>query len=212
MKTVVTDVTKNRKRRRLGKDDNFFQESFDKYIKGFTELLQSANWAAAQELAEALFDTYRTGNRIYVCGNGGSAANAIHWANDFSYPISGKNCRGLKIHALSSNTATLTCIANDIEYADIYSHQISILGEPGDILIVLSGSGNSENVVRALNMAKTKEMTTFAILGFEGGTCRALADVSIYFKTNNMQYCEDIQVIVNHMIMQALRTLFNDEI
>jgi len=141
---------------------------------------------------------------IFLCGNGGSAANAIHLANDFIYGAGVKKGGGLKVEALSSNPAVLTCLANDIGYENIFSEQLNVKGSEGDVLIVLSGSGNSANVVKALEVAKKLKMHTFAILGFTGGACKKLADTPIHFEINDMQIAEDLQLIVGHMCMQWL--------
>lgn len=155
-------------------------------------------------LAEALYEAWRKGNSIYICGNGGSAANAIHLANDFIYGAGIKNGGGLRAEALSANAAVLTCLANDLGYDRIYSEQIRIKANPGDILIVLSGSGNSANVVNAIEAANAKGMKTFAILGYSGGRCKALAQHAIHFEIDDMQIAEDLQLIVGHICMQWL--------
>ena len=147
---------------------------------------------------------WKTNNTIYLCGNGGSAANAIHIANDMTYGAGKKNGKGINIESLSSNSAVLTCLANDLSYEDIFSEQIKVKGKSNDLLIVLSGSGNSKNVIKAIEIAKNKKMKTFAIVGFDGGTCKKIADNSIHFNINDMQVAEDFQLIVSHMCMQWL--------
>lgn len=155
-------------------------------------------------LAQALELAWRQRRCIYICGNGGSAANAIHLANDFIYGAGIKNGGGLRAEALSANAAVLTCLANDLGYDRIYSEQIRIKANPDDILIVLSGSGNSANVVNAIESANEKGMKTFAILGFSGGRCKELAQHSIHFEIDDMQIAEDVQLIVGHICMQWL--------
>ena len=98
----------------------------------------------------------------------------------------------------------ITCLANDIGYEDIYSVQIETKGSRGDVLLVLSGSGNSPNIVRALEAGKKIGMRTYAILGYTGGSCKDLADVAIHFPIEDMQISEDLQLIVGHMCMQWL--------
>ena len=157
-----------------------------------------------QALADALLEAWREGRCIYLCGNGGSAGNAIHLANDFIYGAGVQNGGGLRTESLSANAAVLTCLANDIGYESIYSEQIKVKGNPEDVLIVLSGSGNSPNVVKALETANQIGMKTFAILGFNGGRCKELAQCAIHFQVNDMQIAEDLQLIVGHMCMQWL--------
>ena len=155
-------------------------------------------------LAEAMLKVWRSGHSIYICGNGGSAGNAIHLANDFIYGAGLKNNRGLRTESLSANAAVLSCLANDLGYESIYSEQIRIKGNPGDILIALSGSGNSPNIIKALEMANQLNMKTFAILGFTGGRCKEIAQHSIHFEIDDMQIAEDLQLIVGHICMQWL--------
>jgi D-sedoheptulose 7-phosphate isomerase len=155
-------------------------------------------------LGEALREAWRLGRSIYVCGNGGSAGNALHIANDLLYGAGISNGGGLKVEALSANPAVLTCLANDLGYDSIFAEQIKVKAVAGDLLVVLSGSGNSLNVVKALEMGKAKGMKTFAILGYSGGLCKELAQHSIHFEIDDMQIAEDLQLIVGHICMQWL--------
>jgi D-sedoheptulose 7-phosphate isomerase len=157
-----------------------------------------------QQLAEALLVAWREGRYIYLCGNGGSAGNAIHLANDLIYGVGVKNGGGLRVEALSANAAVLTCLANDLGYENIYSEQVKVKGKFGDVLVVLSGSGNSPNVVKAIEAGNVIGMKTFAILGFSGGRCKELAQFPIHFEIDDMQIAEDIQLIVGHICMQWL--------
>lgn len=157
-----------------------------------------------QELAEVLLEAWCEDRYIYLCGNGGSAGNAIHLANDFIYGAGVKNGGGLRAEALSANAAVLTCLANDMGYENIYSEQLRVKGNPGDILVVLSGSGNSPNVVKAIETGNAIGMKTFAVLGFSGGRCKELAQHSIHFEIDDMQIVEDLQLIVGHVCMQWL--------
>jgi D-sedoheptulose 7-phosphate isomerase len=140
-----------------------------------------------------------------VCGNGGSAGNAMHLANDLLFGVGRKNGGGgIKVEALSANPSVLTCLANDLGYEEIFAHQLKVKGSAGDLLIVLSGSGNSPTVVRALETANAKGMKTFAVLGFSGGKCKEIAQHSIHFDVDDMQIAEDMQLVVGHMCMQWL--------
>lgn len=156
------------------------------------------------ELGQAFKDAWDTGRTIYLCGNGGSAGNAIHLANDFTYGAGVNRGIGLRIEALPANAAVLTCLANDIGYENIYSEQLRVKANAGDVLVVFSGSGNSPNVINALEMGNSIGMKTFAVLGYTGGACKSIAQVPIHFEINDMQVAEDLQLIVGHMIMQWL--------
>jgi len=122
-----------------------------------------------ETLAHALLKAWKENRTVFICGNGGSAANAIHLENDFTYGVACKNNdHGMNMTALTSNSSVLTCLANDISYDDIFSEQLKSKYRAGDILIVLSGSGNSRNIIKALKMAKKLNIESFAILGFDG--------------------------------------------
>lgn len=179
------------------------------YLNRLQGCFTQTNLAAIEKMAEALRQAWIEGRQVYICGNGGSAANAIHMANDLHYGIGdwspGTRVTGLRVEALPANTGVITCLANDTGYENIYAHQIEVKGRKGDLLIVLSGSGNSSNVVRALETSNEIGMCSYAILGFNGGRCRELADTAIHFEINDMQVAEDTQLIVGHLCMQWLR-------
>ena len=141
---------------------------------------------------------------MFICGNGGSAANALHWANDLLYAVAKEGGKGLRVSALPANASTLTCLANDLGYEQVFSAQLATYGQEGDILVVLSGSGNSPNVIRALEQSRRMKMKSVAVLGYSGGACKELADQVIHFPVEDMQLAEDLQLIVGHMVLQAL--------
>jgi D-sedoheptulose 7-phosphate isomerase len=156
------------------------------------------------ELAAAFKQAWNTKKTIYLCGNGGSAGNAIHLANDFIYGAGLTRGIGLRIESLAANPAVLTCLANDIGYEEVYAEQLRVKANSGDVLLVFSGSGNSPNIVRALEMGNKLGMETFAILGFSGGKCKDIAKHPLHFAIDDMQIAEDLQLIIGHMIMQWL--------
>ena len=178
---------------------------FDSYAERLSSALRNPEvFANLEELCISLKEAWEYKRNIFICGNGGSAGNAIHLANDFNYGIDKTNGVGMRIEALPANQSVVTCLANDEGYENIFSQQISVKGDAGDILIVLSGSGNSPNVVKALEVAKKMGIKTFAILGFSGGKCKQIADFPIHFPMNDMQVSEDLQMIVGHICMQWL--------
>jgi len=177
------------------------------YTVKVTDALNLDAMSRVHILGYALRDVWIAGHSIYICGNGGSAGNAIHLANDFIYGVGVKNRVGMRVEALSANPAVITCLANDIGYDNIYAEQLKVKAHPGDLLIVLSGSGNSQNVIKALETGNAIGMKTFAILGFSGGRCKEIAECPIHFEINDMQIAEDMQLIVGHICMQWLREL-----
>ena len=179
-------------------------EMFADYSQRLTATLNGYDWSVVAELAEDLFDAWKTGKQVFLCGNGGSAGNAVHLANDFIYALSKVRGSGIRAHALPANAAVVTSLANDEGYETVFSIQLGVMARPDDLLIVFSGSGNSPNVLEALTAAKSIGMKSYAVLGFSGGKAKALADRPIHFEVDDMQISEDAQLIVGHMLMQYL--------
>ena len=177
---------------------------FADYWKRMAAVMDRIDWAPVATLGHDLLDCWKTGRQVFMAGNGGSAGNAVHLANDFLYAMSKRPGSGLRIHALPANPAVLTCLANDEGYDQIYSLQLGVLARPGDVLIVYSGSGNSPNILRALEESRRIGMRSYAVLGFSGGKAKALADVPIHVQVDDMQIAEDTQLIFGHMLMQWL--------
>lgn len=177
---------------------------FTAYSGRLQEVLRTASWEAVDLLARDLLACWRDRRQVFLCGNGGSAGNAMHLANDFLYGVSKQHGSGLRAIALPANVAVLTCLGNDVGYEEIFALQLGVQASPGDLLIALSGSGNSPNIVRALEQARLSGMTSYAVLGYSGGTAKALADVAIHFAVDDMQIAEDLQLVVGHMLMQWL--------
>lgn len=176
------------------------------YSVHLQSVLASADWAGVSALAAAVEECWQSGRQVFFCGNGGSAANAVHMANDLVYGVAKKTGAGIKASALSANQSIITCLANDLGYDSIYAEQVAVFAEAGDILVALSGSGNSPNILKAIEQAKAMNVKTFAILGYNGGKCKQAVDVAIHFSIDDMQIAEDMQLIVGHMLMQWLYT------
>ena len=174
------------------------------YASALGSILASFDWSPVVTLSNAVAQAWRDGRQVFICGNGGSAANAMHIANDLLYGIGKDVGGGMKVTALPANGAVVTCLANDLGFETIFSQQLAVLGSRGDILIALSGSGNSPNIVRAIQSATAIGMETYAILGYSGGKAKALAGTAIHFAVNDMQIAEDLQMVVGHMLMKML--------
>lgn len=185
-----------------------FSDSVFSYLNHFKNCFTETNIQAIENLARKLLQAWTEGRNVYICGNGGSAANAIHIANDLHYGIGscgpGAKQPGLRIEALPANTGVITCLANDTGYENIFSHQLEVKSRKKDLLIVLSGSGNSPNIIKALQTANFLGVESYAILAFDGGKCKSLADTVIHFDINDMQIAEDTQLVVGHLCMQWL--------
>lgn len=175
-----------------------------RYARRLSEILAITEWDPVRRFSNDLRALWADGRQLFLCGNGGSGGNAIHLANDFVYGIGGGAVPGLRAHALNANAAILTCLGNDCGYETIFALQLRTLAARGDILLALSGSGNSPNIVAALEEARTLGVKSYAFLGYSGGRAKAMADVAMHFPVDDMQISEDLQVIAGHMAMQYL--------
>ena len=180
------------------------KEFFAGYAHRLRAVLAEAAWDGVEVLSRELLDCWRSGRQVFLCGNGGSAGNAIHLANDFLYGISKAYGSGLRVHALAANASVLTCLGNDCGYEQIFAMQLAVQAARGDVLVALSGSGNSPNILKALEQASKMGVKSYAILGYSGGKAKTMADVPIHFAVEDMQLAEDLQLIVGHMLMQWL--------
>lgn len=142
---------------------------------------------------------------LFVCGNGGSAAIAEHLSCDHNKGVCSDTNLNPYIISLGSNVSLITAIANDIGYEEIFSKQLEIFGNDRAGLLVISSSGNSPNIVNALKAAKKANMSTMAMVGFDGGAAKDLASVSVHVNSNNYGVVEDCHQILMHSIAQSIR-------
>ncbi|MCM1119035.1 MAG: SIS domain-containing protein [bacterium] len=169
------------------------------------EVYQNLNLEDVNTVINVLEEARLANRHIFICGNGGSAATASHYAGDFNKGISENLKIKYKFECLSDNIATLMAVANDISYDEVFCYPLKNKMEKGDILIGISGSGNSKNIVNAFEYAKSIGGTVIAIVGYNGGRMKELADYSIHIDINDMQISEDLHMILDHMMMWALR-------
>lgn len=177
---------------------------FQGYAGRMTAALQEMDWAPLERFAEDCLACWRDRKTLFLAGNGGSAGNANHIANDFMYPISKTLGVGMSTVSLTANPAVLTCLSNDEGYAEVFTHQLRAQAYPGDLLLVFSGSGNSENILRVLAAARELGVISHAVLGFDGGAAKQMADNAIHFAVHDMQVAEDLQTVACHMVVQWL--------
>jgi D-sedoheptulose 7-phosphate isomerase len=181
---------------------NEFDAHIGRYTGDMARVLATFDWSPVHALAAEFMDCWKTGRQVFICGNGGSAANAIHIANDCLYGISKVSGKAMKCHALPANNAVMTCLANDTGYENIFACQIGVLANPGDVLLVLSGSGNSPNILEAIKVAEQKKMKTYGVLGYSGGKAKSMVETPIHFAIDDMQISEDLQMVVAHIVTQ----------
>jgi D-sedoheptulose 7-phosphate isomerase len=151
-----------------------------------------------------VLDVWKKNAQIFVCGNGGSAANAMHLVNDLVYGIAKERGEGIRAHALTANQSVMTCLANDVSYEEVFSKQLELFANSGDLLIVLSGSGNSPNILSALRKARELGVASVGLIGYSGGDALKMVDLPIHVCVHDMQIAEDIQTIIGHALMQWL--------
>jgi D-sedoheptulose 7-phosphate isomerase len=178
---------------------------FTGYAQRLNAALAAFDWAPVLDLSEELLGCWRDGRQVFLAGNGGSAGNANHLANDLLYSVSQRAGSGIRAEALSANPSVLTCLANDIGYDQVFAAQLAVKARRGDVLMVFSGSGNSPNILRALEAARGIGMRSYALLGYAGGEAKTLSDVPIHLAVDDMQIAEDAQVIIGHMVVQWLQ-------
>ncbi|MEI7844845.1 MAG: SIS domain-containing protein [Chloroflexota bacterium] len=182
------------------------RESFVKmYTSQIAEVLSALPEDKFIEINNVLQDARETGKQIFVVGNGGSAAAASHMVCDF-----GKNTREVgknRIRAicLNDNIPSVMAYANDEGYEVIFSEQLLALGRPGDILIAISGSGNSGNILKAIETARQMEIKVIGLTGFKGGKMKELTDICLIVPSDSMEMIEDIHLIINHILAGLLR-------
>lgn len=157
-----------------------------------------------QRSLELLHAALRAGRRIYVCGNGGSAAIADHLCCDWTKGTVVPGQPPLKTHSLVANSALMTALANDYGYEQTFSRQVELYGEGGDVLVAISSSGNSPNIVGAVEAARARGMKVLGLSGFSGGKLAQLADVSLHAPFDNYGLVEDCHQILMHVLSQYL--------
>jgi D-sedoheptulose 7-phosphate isomerase len=177
---------------------------FEEYIKKEIEIIQQLDVVAIERVANLMLDTYHQGKQVFICGNGGSAASASHITGDFIKGASFGLEKRWRFICLNDNITTMMAISNDISYEDIFVEPLKNFANPGDLFIGISGSGNSTNVVKAMEYAQASGLATVALCGFRGGKIREIADVNIYTPIMDMQITEDLHMMALHMIFQYI--------
>ncbi len=181
------------------------EDFIDAYAERVSAALTSIDRGRVAAAAKVLATAYSTGAAVYSCGNGGSAAISNHLHCDHLKSVQTDTAFKPRVVSLVSVMETITAIANDISYDEVFAYQLRTMATPGDVLITVSSSGDSENVVRALQWAKENGVKTIALTGFDGGRSRAIADISIHVEGDNYGIVEDAHQSVMHMLAQYIR-------
>ncbi len=186
---------------------------FKDYSLKITQALEKVDQSAVDKLFNLIDSIINTNSNIYLLGNGGSQANAHHISGDFMKTFSMVGLK-LKIYCLADNVCHLTAASNDLSFEDSYAMLVGNIIDKDDLIIYLSGSGNSLNLVKCARKAKTSGIRQAAIVGFTGGALKKIVDYPIHVNFDDMEVSEDIQMSIFHYIKQRLidkyNSLFNE--
>jgi D-sedoheptulose 7-phosphate isomerase len=174
------------------------------YLEAHAQLAGRLDWAALQAGVDLVTRKFREGRRVITCGNGGSASTASHYITDWNKMgnlATGGRHRGI---SLCDNVGLITAYGNDISYDEVFAGQLKALLDEGDLVVAVSGSGNSPNVLKAVEYANANGAETLAVVGYDGGKLMKLAHHSVWVPSFDMQLCEDVHLMFGHMVMKTL--------
>jgi D-sedoheptulose 7-phosphate isomerase len=176
------------------------------HIANVRRVLSEVQEAAVERIVDIFRQARDRGSFIYVAGNGGSSATASHWVNDLGKATKRSGCPPMRVMCLSDNIPWLSALANDEGYDRAFAGQLENFAMPGDVLVCISASGNSPNLVRAVEMARVRKLTTVALLGFDGGALRTLVDEMVCVTTEKGAYelVEDVHSVLCHAVTRCL--------
>lgn len=187
-------------------------ESIEAYLKSASAAIAGMAEQSNQiaELGSVMVRCLKNGGKILTCGNGGSAAEALHLAEELTGKFN-KNRRALPGLCLSADVTALTCIANDWDFASIFSRQVEAFGRPGDVIVGFTTSGNSENVLRALKVAREMGLITVGLLGKDGGKAKALCDYPIIIRSPRTSHVQEAHQVLLHMLLEQIDAEFVED-
>ena len=171
------------------------------YLEHEIDTLKALDVNEINAALNLLLETFENGNTVFVFGNGGSSATASHFQNDFNKGVSEHTEKKFNFQCLNDNVATVMAVANDIGFEEVFRFQLVGHMKPGDVVMAISGSGNSKNVLNAVEYAKSQGAKVIGLTGFGGGKLKELSDVSLHVPVNSMQITEDIHMVFDHLMM-----------
>lgn len=190
---------------------NDAQKTIQNYLDLVKETITQLDHVQLEKAVEAFMHVYQHQGTIYVMGNGGSAATATHIAGDMVKGASFGLEKRFRVMSLTDNMTAIMAIANDISYDDIFVEQLKNFIKPGDLVLGISGSGNSKNVIKSLELAKSRGVQTIAFCGYKGGRVSQIADIVVHAKVMDMEVAEDIHMIAFHTIKkEVMRRLMGE--
>lgn len=176
----------------------------DEYLEKFSKTIDRIDRKDIQNAIDALLEVREKGGTVYIFGNGGSAATASHCVCDFNKGISCNLDKKFRFVCLSDNTATMTAIANDIGYDEIFREQLKGRIGKNDAVFAISGSGNSKNVINAVEYAKGQGAKIISLTGYDGGKLLKMSDCPIHADINDMQIAEDVHMMTCHLLASTI--------
>jgi D-sedoheptulose 7-phosphate isomerase len=176
-----------------------------KYLDELRDVLGEIDLEAVDHLVEMLWEAYRGGRRIFIIGNGGSAATASHMMCDLSKGCAAEGKPRIKALSLTDNVSVMTAISNDISYEKVFTVQLEPLLEEGDLVLAITGSGNSPNVLDAIEYANRHGAKTAGFIGFGGGKLKPMVDADVTLASCSYGHVEDVHCILEHLVSQCLR-------
>ena len=180
-------------------------EAINRYFSEIEQMLQAISLPHLEKVLQLLEETYCSGHRIFIMGNGGSAATASHFALDLAKNTIMPGVPRLKAISLTDHVPLITAWSNDTAYEHVFAEQLANVIEPGDLAIGISASGNSLNVINALQLAKASEASTIGFLGAKGGKIKEMVDAYVLAQGQNIEQEEDAHLILAHVITRHMR-------
>jgi D-sedoheptulose 7-phosphate isomerase len=187
------------------------EETIASYLRGLRAAIDGLPRSRLTQLGDLLYRAYLDEKQVLTLGNGGSASTASHMATDLAKNTIGPNMRRFRVLSLNDNTAILTALANDLGYENVFSEQLKSLVRAGDVLLAISASGNSPNVVNAIAYARERSAQVAAILGFDGGRAALMADLAIVVPSDHYGIIEDVHLVINHIIVDYFKQKLAEE-
>jgi D-sedoheptulose 7-phosphate isomerase len=181
------------------------------YLERLGDSLREIHTEDVSELGDILYRAYHSSSSVFVVGNGGSASTASHMAADLAKNTIGPHMRRFRVLSLNDNMSLLTALANDNGYENVFREQLVNLIRPGDVLIAISASGNSPNVLRAIEYASSRNAQTVGLLGFDGGHALHLVDRAIHVQSRDYGVIEDAHLILNHILVEYFQCRLAEE-